>query len=629
MENLLEYSIDLIIKEINALYNFKNSLENKLFCDTYNNGKYMELYLIPKDWLNYWKKNSEYNSIEKYLKDNNKKEINYEEYINYNDKPLFLPKINMDIYNKNKKNDYNQNIFNINKITLIDKASWNLLTFFNDTDAIKCHGLYKKNKLIVGIENNNFYIIDFSNNKTKEINLILSEDNKRNSLIIGEIINTDNLDNFFNNKEKTFKEQIFNYKNLSNISKNDENNFSELNSNINTKTKPKKKKIIKKNSKEKYKIIQNIQKNNNDLDYLNSPCLVGLTNIGATCYMNAVLQSFSNIKNLTNYLLKNEVIQKIEENKESKILSYEYLQLIKHLWLYDKNNIEYYGHNKENKSYSPTEFKNILGQLNNLFNKNEANDSKDLIIYLEEQLHNELNFLLEEKKIINNNNNNIVINQFNEAEVSINYFKFFMQNYKSIISDLFYGTQKTITHCITCGKKTYNYQIFSNLIFPLEAVRQFKGYQHFGNKTTFVSFEDCLDHFQETNYFTGINRISCNYCRNLSDAYYFSRLELTPNVFIIILNRGKGLEFNVNLNITEYINIRNYVGNSKSPYNYELIGAIIHYGNSGQDGHFVAICKNKNDKQWYKYNDSIVTKTDFNEIKTIGIPYVLFYQIKQ
>ena len=141
MENLLEYSIDLIIKEINALYNFKNSLENKLFCDTYNNGKYMELYLIPKDWLNYWKKNSEYNSIEKYLKDNNKKEINYEEYINYNDKPLFLPKINMDIYNKNKKNDYNQNIFNINKITLIDKASWNLLTFFNDTDAIKCHGL--------------------------------------------------------------------------------------------------------------------------------------------------------------------------------------------------------------------------------------------------------------------------------------------------------------------------------------------------------------------------------------------------------------------------------------------------------------------------------------------------------
>ena len=630
--DLIEHPLDLMIKEINSLYNFYNSLENKLFSDTYNNGKYIELYLIEKGWLNNWKNLIFYNNIESYLKDNHKKEINFEEFMNiYKIKSaLYLPKLNNnDIYNTNKGDDYYNNLYDIKKISLIDKVCWDLFSLGNYTDAVICHGLYKKNKLIVGLNNNDFYIIDFSNNSKKEIYIIFNEDNKRNSLIIQEIINTDNLDNFFNSSkfpfnDKTnqiiiYNEQAFLYRNLSKASKNDKNinnSFPHSNSKIN------KNNIKQKTSKVKKNINKNKAINNGDLDYLNKPCLVGLNNIGATCYMNAVLQCFSNIKNLTNYLFKSDVIQKIEENRDSKILSYEYLQLIKHLWLYDKNNIEIYG---ENKCYSPKEFKNTLGQLNTLFNKNEANDSKDLIIYMEEQIHNELNFLLEERPIVNENNN-IIFNQFNELDVSTNYYKNFAENYNSIISHLFYGTQKTVTQCTFCGQKTYNYQIFSNLIFPLEAVRQFKGYQSFGNKTTYVNLEDCFDHFQEMNYFTGMNRISCNFCRNLSDAYYFSKIAIAPNILILILNRGKGLEFNVNLNINEFINIKQYTEHIDSPFKYELVGSIIHFGNSGQDGHFIAICKNKNDRQWYKYNDSIVTKTNFNEIRTIGIPYVLFYQ---
>ena len=338
--------------------------------------------------------------------------------------------------------------------------------------------------------------------------------------------------------------------------------------------------------------------------------------------MNAVLQCFSNIKHLTNYLFKAEIMKKIEENKDSKIFSFEYLQLIKHLWLLEDKDIEHYGNNK---SYSPTQFKNVLGQLNTLFLKNEANDSKDLIIFMQEQLHNELNFILENRNINNNNINNNNINQFNEKEVFTNYSNFFQKNYKSIISDLFYGTQKAVTKCMSCGIMTFNYQIISNMFFPLEAVRQFRQYPNLGN-TVYVNFDDCFQYFESNNYLTGQNKISCNYCRNLSDAYYYNKISIAPNILIIILNRGKGLEFNVNLDIIERINISNYVEFKNSPVNYELISIIIHYGNSGQDGHFIAICKNKNDNQWYKYNDSIVTKTNFSEIKKTGIPYVLFYQ---
>ena len=211
MDNFLEHSIDLIIKEINSLYSFYNSLENKLFSDTYNNGKYIELYIIPKNWLKDWKKNSKYKTIENYLKKNNKKEINQKEILEFyeDSKPLFLPEINNNGYNENNNNNINNNhSFNLKNISFVDKNSWDLFTFKNgENQKIKCPGLYKKNKLIVFIEKNNcYYIEDFSINSRKKIYLFFDENNRRNSLVMEEIINTDNLDNFFNSsKIKNFK----------------------------------------------------------------------------------------------------------------------------------------------------------------------------------------------------------------------------------------------------------------------------------------------------------------------------------------------------------------------------------------------------------------------------------------
>ena len=45
------------------------------------------------------------------------------------------------------------------------------------------------------------------------------------------------------------------------------------------------------------------------------------------------------------------------------------------------------------------------------------------------------------------------------------------------------------------------------------------------------------------------------------------------------------------------------------------------------NGHFIAFCRGIEDKeQWYKLNDSIVTKAQFSDIKNAGMPYVLFYE---
>ena len=48
-----------------------------------------------------------------------------------------------------------------------------------------------------------------------------------------------------------------------------------------------------------------------------TPGLVGLLNIGATCYMNATLQCFSNIGRLRTYLLNKEIYKNLENEKDS------------------------------------------------------------------------------------------------------------------------------------------------------------------------------------------------------------------------------------------------------------------------------------------------------------------------
>ena len=95
-----------------------------------------------------------------------------------------------------------------------------------------------------------------------------------------------------------------------------ENNISNQNGNINKNKTNYTNKAINNNHK-----IINRNKNNDNIDNCDKnkkdkkPILIGLNNIGATCYMNATLQCFSNTNKLTEYFLneyKYELIRKIK-----------------------------------------------------------------------------------------------------------------------------------------------------------------------------------------------------------------------------------------------------------------------------------------------------------------------------
>ena len=358
------------------------------------------------------------------------------------------------------------------------------------------------------------------------------------------------------------------------------------------------------------------------------PILIGLNNIGATCFMNSTLQCLSQTKSLTDYFLNEKNTDRIInnniyiQNKNELQLSPAYLDLIKKLW--DKNGP---------KSFSPSNFMGVIEKLNPLFKKGQAGDSKDFIIFILEQLHKEL------KSPLNGINQiNIPLNQYDR----VNAFNYFFNDFKkecSIISDTFFGFNETTNECLycrniynmngLCNPICYNYGIFNCIIFPLEEVKNLKNINIQNNLNNTVTIYDCFYYNQKSEMFTGENRNYCNICKQLYDSIYKTNLFIGPNNLILILNRGKGNIFDVKLEFSEIIDISQFIMQKDRPQIfYSLYGVITHIGQSGPNAHFVASCKSAIDNKWYRFNDAFVNPiTNIQkEIIEFGTPYILFYQ---
>ena len=365
------------------------------------------------------------------------------------------------------------------------------------------------------------------------------------------------------------------------------------------------------------------------------PPLIGLVNIGATCYMNATLQCFSQIDTLTNFFLTNK--NNFKDIKKYDLVN-EYLKLINNLW-----NINIFSTEPNNRYYEPNDFKKRLGEKNPLFSGIAANDSKDLIMFIIEELHKELK---EQNQNANNIQNTtpqqfLFPDQSDEKGEYKNFANDYYSNNKSIIQKIFYAEIESITFCFNCGVKLYSFSIINFLIFPLEKVRQHLIFNN-SYRLGYVTLLDCFNHYVTPEVMNGPNRMYCNYCKTQSDFSTGNLIYKHPEVFIIILNRGKGLEFQVPFQYPESFILNNYINfNNNDNYKmneiieYELISVISHLGDNSMSGHFIACCKSPVDHNWYRYNDAIVSECK-NPLNIFGnnstnssVPYVLFYQIKK
>ena len=343
--------------------------------------------------------------------------------------------------------------------------------------------------------------------------------------------------------------------------------------------------------------------------------------------MNATLECLSNIQELTIFILNYNFMA---SNPQTKPLSLFYWDLLKNLFFPNEEV-------KRVKYYAPHFFKQIIGKMNPLFQGFHPADSKDLLFFILETLHDELNM---PNKNFNMNNFNINnVNMGDKNQVFNLFINTFLPNNNSIITNLFYGFNETSLQCLNCNRTKYSFQSFNIQIIPLIKAHQYKLQKYNNNYNIRLNLNDALESLAQNEKLIGENMIYCNDCKQLSEAFHQQKIFRTPKILIIVLNRGKGnLDYQGELDFESELDLTNLVTDPNWPKKYFLIGVISHIGESGSSGHFIAFCRNEPRSFFYCYNDASVfqlTKNDdaygknqSNDIYSKKTPYILFYKVK-
>ena len=188
--------------------------------------------------------------------------------------------------------------------------------------------------------------------------------------------------------------------------------------------------------------------------------IIGLSNLGNTCYMNSSLQCLSNTKDLTKFFLFNYFQNEINlSNKfgSNGVLLKAYYELIYTMWLTDI------------KKLNPQNFRISFCESTNKFADNQQQDAMEFLSILLNYLHEELNRVTDKPYIP------IEEQKSNESDIqaSERYWNCHNRRENSIIVDLFHGQFKNIIKCSLCHKDEKNYEPFINISLPIPKVHNF------------------------------------------------------------------------------------------------------------------------------------------------------------
>jgi ubiquitin C-terminal hydrolase len=351
------------------------------------------------------------------------------------------------------------------------------------------------------------------------------------------------------------------------------------------------------------------------------PHKTGLENIGQTCYMNSSIQCLSNIKYLSDNLIKH--FGEFDVDKQP--LSLAFSSLVFDLFTTQK------------KYIAPKMFKKIIGKLNPLFEGMHAADAKDLIFFILEKLHQELNKndkISEESKI---DYAQLEKDSFDESKMLEHFINDYKEKNKSIIADTFFGIIRSTMKCKTCQKIKFSFQTFNLLIFQLKNIKEFNQKTLNNNNNYKINIYDAFDCDKKEETLDGENMIYCNSCKGLNPGIHQQIIYSLPKVLIIILNRGKNnQDFNEEFIFPKELDlsIENYVILNNSNTQFYLQCVITHLGESSAGGHFIAYCRNGPNEQFLCYNDAVVSKATIEDAMGSKIsenvyekrtPYILIY----